>query len=160
MTLRAPRLLSLMLAMVAIVALTLFALNLDSIGNAAVVGSQVADMAQRQVQSFVSRITESTPAGEDIAETKQSWRNAVSRNFRNPNAGLQSRMINALSLEAFPGYRVGRFLLGLDFDYRFEGQFSSLTTADGTNARGQGWLLSILITLIIRYFHLKWSLIF
>ena len=85
MTLRA-RLLSLMLAMVAIVALTLFALNLDSLGNAAVdFAVASSDMAQRQVQSFVSRITESTPAGEDIAETKQSWRNAVAH-----DSGLQA----------------------------------------------------------------------
>ena len=64
--------------------------------------------------------------------------------MENGGMGLQSRTMTAISLEALPGYRFSRrWLVGLDFDYRFQQQQASLANAGGTNLAGKGWLLGI-----------------
>ncbi|MDQ1474119.1 MAG: hypothetical protein QOJ99_5599 [Bryobacterales bacterium] len=78
MTLRA-RLLSLTLSMVAIVALTLIALNLNSLaGTSLDVAIGSSEMAARQIHSVVVRkLASTTPGSLTLAETKALWTRAV-----------------------------------------------------------------------------------
>jgi signal transduction histidine kinase len=78
MTLRV-RLLSLMLSMVAIVALALIALNLDSLTLTSLdVAIQSSVYAGQQVNSFIRRrLSESTPTGSTLEEAKRIWKKVV-----------------------------------------------------------------------------------
>ena len=51
--------------------------------------------------------------------------------------------MSAFSIEALPGYRQGPFLLGIDFQYQWVGQLTSLSSAGGTNLRGIGSYLGL-----------------
>ena len=61
----------------------------------------------------------------------------------NNDRSLSSRTMNALFLEALPGYRWDWGLLGIHADYRSQGQTTSLSGAGGTNLGGHGFLLGI-----------------
>lgn len=77
MTLRS-RLLALTVAMVAIVALTLIALNINSLVMASLdsaLGS--SEMAGRQIQSVIMRRLAPVPAGAGVLETKQIWNQRI-----------------------------------------------------------------------------------
>ena len=77
MTLR-TRLLALTVAMVAIVALTLIALNINSLVMASLdsaLGS--SEMAGRQIQSVIMRRLASVPAGAGVLETKKIWNQRI-----------------------------------------------------------------------------------
>ena len=63
--------------------------------------------------------------------------------LNNNGMGLNSRTMDAFSLEALPGYRLDNWFVGPDFDYRWQGQITSLDGAGGTNLRGHGWLLGV-----------------
>lgn len=56
---------------------------------------------------------------------------------------VKSRTMNALSIEALPSYRMGKWLIGPHLDYRVQGQVSSLSDAGGTNLKGSGWLIGL-----------------
>ena len=58
------------------------------------------------------------------------------------DSGSSARGMNAFSLEVLPGYWVNESLLvGIDFSYRWLGQFASVSGTQGTNLKGQEWLL-------------------
>ena len=79
MTLRV-RLLSMTLLMVAIVALTLIAANLDSLAVSSLdIATQSSDMAGSQVLSLIQRrLSESPPSPATLEETKQFWTDKIS----------------------------------------------------------------------------------
>lgn len=56
---------------------------------------------------------------------------------------LKSRTMSALSLEALPSYRLGKWMLGPHLDYRWQGQASGLDSAGGTNLKGHGYLIGL-----------------
>lgn len=55
----------------------------------------------------------------------------------------KSRKMNALSFDVLPSYRIGKWLFGPHLDYRWLGQMDSLSSAGGTNLKGNGWLVGI-----------------
>jgi len=61
----------------------------------------------------------------------------------NAGMGLPSRTMGLISIDALPGYLVGNCLIGIDFDYSFSNQYSSLASAGGTNLKGDQWSLGI-----------------
>lgn len=63
--------------------------------------------------------------------------------MRDSKLNLKSRIMNSLSLEMLPSYRLGKWMLGPHLDYRWQGQFSSLASAGGTNLRGHGYLVGL-----------------
>jgi len=62
---------------------------------------------------------------------------------QNSSMDLQSRTMNAFSVNALPAYRFEKFSLGLDIDYRWHGQNTGLSEAGGTNLKGQGYTLGL-----------------
>ena len=81
--------------------------------------------------SFISRLGALVGVSEDIGS------------MQNPSADLQARTMNSITVEAMPGYFLGNWLLGPDFNYLWEGQLSSLQNAGGTNLGGSGWTLGV-----------------
>lgn len=63
--------------------------------------------------------------------------------MENSDMNLKSRVMNALSLEALPSYRMGKWLIGPHLDYRIQGQITSLDSAGGTNLKGSGYLIGL-----------------
>lgn len=63
--------------------------------------------------------------------------------MKDSDLSLKSRTMNSLSLEALPSYRLGKWMLGLHLDYRWQSQISSLDSAGGTNLKGQGYLVGL-----------------
>lgn len=63
--------------------------------------------------------------------------------LKSDDMNLKSRTMNALSLEALPSYRLGKWLIGPHLDYRWQGQTTSLSDAGGTNLKGTGWLVGV-----------------
>lgn len=61
----------------------------------------------------------------------------------NSQVGLNSRIMSVSRLESLIGYKTKTWILGIDFDYRWQDQLTSLENAGGTNLRGSGWLLGI-----------------
>ena len=58
--------------------------------------------------------------------------------------GLPSRSMGSESVQIYPAYRINsKWLLGLDFQYRFQQQLSSLTASGGTNLASRGYLFGI-----------------
>jgi OOP family OmpA-OmpF porin len=58
--------------------------------------------------------------------------------------GLQKRSMGAESLEFLPGYKLGsKWLIGPDFEYRFQQQLSKLSDSGGTNLAGRGYLVGV-----------------
>jgi outer membrane protein OmpA-like peptidoglycan-associated protein len=58
--------------------------------------------------------------------------------------GLNNRSMGVEQIELLPGYRLNEhWLLGVDFNYEFQQQWSSLASAGGTNLSGHGWLLGV-----------------
>lgn len=63
--------------------------------------------------------------------------------MKDSDLSLKSRTMNSLSLEALPSYRLGKWMLGLHLDYRWQNQISSLDSAGGTNLKGHGYLVGL-----------------
>jgi len=61
--------------------------------------------------------------------------------MKDSKMNLKSRTMNAISLEALPSYRFGKWMLGPHLDYRWQGQVSSLDAAGGTNLKGHEYLI-------------------
>lgn len=53
------------------------------------------------------------------------------------------RTVGALSVQALPGYRFGKLLVGANLDYRWQGQYTALERVGGLNWRGSGYLLGV-----------------
>ena len=107
MTLR-TRLLALTVAMVAIVALTLIALNINSLVMASLdsaLGS--SEMAGRQIQSVIMRRLASVPAGAGVLETKKIWNQRITDDkdlaALLEQSMAQSRSIVEIDVAAEPG---------------------------------------------------------
>ena len=106
-----------------------FALSLAVLTSAAVARADGEVAADRS--TFLSRFGATIGADYDFGT------------LGNSAIDVPSRTMNALSVEGLVGYRFGRVLIGPDFDYRFEGQLSSLGAGNGTNLKGKGWLLGL-----------------
>jgi outer membrane protein OmpA-like peptidoglycan-associated protein len=63
--------------------------------------------------------------------------------MKDSDMNLKSRTMSALSLEALPSYRLGKWLLGPHLDYRWQGQMTNLNSAGGTNLKGHGYLMGL-----------------
>jgi outer membrane protein OmpA-like peptidoglycan-associated protein len=51
--------------------------------------------------------------------------------------------MDSLSVELLPGYHLGNFLLGLDFQLQWEGQLTQVANAGGTNLKGLAYYLGL-----------------
>jgi signal transduction histidine kinase len=97
MTLRV-RLLSLTLSMVAIVALTLIVLNIDSLTVTSLdVANQSSVYAGQQVNSFILRLADSSPRLSTVEETKKFWREVVAHDA-DLAALLEQTMVQSRSI--------------------------------------------------------------
>lgn len=63
--------------------------------------------------------------------------------MENSEMNLKRRTMSAFSLEALPGYRLRKWIIGPHLDYRWQGQLTSLNGAGGTNLKGRGYLIGI-----------------
>lgn len=65
-------------------------------------------------------------------------------NISNHGMGLSSRSIGSEVVQILPGYRIDpEWLIGIDFQYRFQQQLSSLDSSGGTNLATRGYLLGV-----------------
>ena len=66
-------------------------------------------------------------------------------NMSNSNFTIASRAMNTISLFAMPSYMWRQFFAGLDADLRFVGQNTATADVGGTNIKGTGYMIGLVV---------------